>query len=453
LIRQNDVKSDLPHILLINPWIHDFAAYDFWAKPLGLLTLASLLRHHGYAVSYIDCLDRFHPRAARTDPFARSGRGPYAKQPIPKPTKLGDVSRTYSRYGIRPEWFREDLRSLKPPDLVFVTSLMTYWYPGVQETISVIRELFPKALVVLGGIYASLCPEHAAEHAGADQVIAGAAEERLLQIVEHHTGVGVAARFDPRDLDTYPYPAMDLQHLINYVPILTTRGCPFECAYCAAHILNPGLRRRSPESVVAEIEYWHKKFQVNDFVLYDDAFLVDPVHHALPVLDAISRSTWRVRFHTPNALHIRGITAETADLLAACGFETLRLGLESTEFEHREGLDRKVTSDEFRRAVAHLKNAGFDGRRIGAYLLVGLPGQSLQSVEDSIRTVKHSDVTPILAYYTPIPQTALWDKAVRRSRYDLPADPIFTNNAVFPCRQEAFSWHDLSRLKQLAATD
>jgi hypothetical protein len=88
---------DTPHILLINPWIHDFAAYDFWAKPMGLLTVASLLRHHGIHVSYIDCLDRFHPHAPKTDPGVRYGRGPYLKTRIPKPTGLHDVPRYFSR--------------------------------------------------------------------------------------------------------------------------------------------------------------------------------------------------------------------------------------------------------------------------------------------------------------------------------------------------------------------
>ena len=82
-----------PHILLINPWIHDFAAYDFWAKPLGLLVLAALLRQHGCTVSYIDCLDRFHPRAPATDPQRRCGRGPYLKTRLPKPAALPDVPR------------------------------------------------------------------------------------------------------------------------------------------------------------------------------------------------------------------------------------------------------------------------------------------------------------------------------------------------------------------------
>ena len=102
-----------PHILLVNPWIHDFAAYDFWAKPMGLLVIASLLRRHGFTISYVDCLDRFHPRAPRSRPEVRYGRGPYQKARIAKPAGLDDVPRHFSRYGIKPEWFRADLRNLR----------------------------------------------------------------------------------------------------------------------------------------------------------------------------------------------------------------------------------------------------------------------------------------------------------------------------------------------------
>ena len=89
-------SSSGARILLVNPWIHDFAAYDVWARPLGLLTLAAILRLHGYRVSYLDCLDRFHPRAPQSDPFKRNGRGPYHKTEIPKPPGLADVPRTFS---------------------------------------------------------------------------------------------------------------------------------------------------------------------------------------------------------------------------------------------------------------------------------------------------------------------------------------------------------------------
>jgi hypothetical protein len=63
--------------------------------------------------------------------------------------------------------------------------------------------------------------------------------------------------------------------------------------------------------------------------------------------------------------------------------------------------------------------------------------------------VKAAGITPVLAHYSPIPHTTLWKEAVAVSRYDLEADPIFSNNAIFPCQREEFSWTALSRLKRM----
>ena len=441
--------ADVPHILAVNPWIHDFAAYDVWAQPYGLLSLVAVLRRQGMETSYIDCLNRFHPNSASVDPHSRHGRGPYLKTPIAKPAGLTGINRTFSRYGIPPEWLRSDLERLhRPPDLILVTSIMTYWYPGVFETIRVLKEQLPDVPVVLGGIYARLCGQHARSHSGADVVVLDNGES-LAELVRGYTGYGDAGPLCPDDLDSLPYPALDLQETLAYIPLLTTRGCPFDCAYCASSVLQPLFLRRSPQSVVEEIVFWHKRHGVVDFAFYDDALLVDARRHALPMLEGIVRKELPIRFHTPNALHIRNISAETAALMKRAGFETLRLGLETTAFDARSGLDRKVTEAEFKQAVDFLKRAGFRGDQIGAYLLWGLPGQREESVRDSIAVVKANGITPILAYYTPIPHTRLWAAACRASRYDLEADPVFCNNAILPCLPEKFSWQALSRLKQL----
>ncbi len=445
------MKRDVPHILLINPWIHDFAAYDFWAKPLGILALAALLRSHGLSVSYIDCLDRFHPKAPGGDPSARYGRGPYLKTRIAKPHALRDVQRTFSRYGIKPRWFEEDLQALQPPDLIMITSLMTYWYTGVQETITILRAFFPHTAIILGGIYASLCDKHASKSAGADDIFRGPAEDALFGLIAQYTQFTTAPRFNSQKLDTYPYPALDLQNRVNYVPLLTSRGCPFKCTYCASHFLNPTRMWRSPDSVLEEIKFWHQSYQAQDFVLYDDAFLVDAERHAIPLLEKIIQADMRLRFHTPNALHIRGINTQTARLLFRAGFKTIRLGLETAEFDQREIIDRKVTEEDFRQTAKYLKEAGFEKHQVGAYLLMGLPGQELATVERSIRAVQETQITPILAYYSPIPHTAMWPRAVAASRYDLEADPIFTNNSIIPCQSEAFNWETVSALKELAS--
>ena len=145
-------------ILLINPWIYDFAAYDFWLKPLGLLSLASLLRSNGHQVHFVDCLDPYHPAMlARTKkPHRRAyGDGKFFREIIEKPVNLQIISRNYCRYGISPDIFRDEVSRHQDADIVLVTSLMTYWYPGVIEAIKIIRESMPHVPVVLGGKYAT----------------------------------------------------------------------------------------------------------------------------------------------------------------------------------------------------------------------------------------------------------------------------------------------------------
>ncbi|MFA5110228.1 MAG: hypothetical protein WC443_02365, partial [Desulfobaccales bacterium] len=141
-----------PALLLINPWIYDFAAYDFFAQPLGMLHLAGLLESRGYAVHWLDCLGTPH---ARPGPF---GTGRYPKEIIPAPPALNGISRRYGRYGISEAVFRERLSVVPRPAAILVTSLMTYWYPGVAAAIRMAKEQFPGVPVILGGIYATLCP-------------------------------------------------------------------------------------------------------------------------------------------------------------------------------------------------------------------------------------------------------------------------------------------------------
>nr|NJM04019.1 radical SAM protein [Desulfobacula sp.] len=446
------MKTDPPHILCVNPWIHDFAAFDFWAKPLGLLSLAAILRENGVKMSYIDCLDRFHPRESRPLKILRDGRGPFRKTPIPLPAGLEHMNRKFSRYGILPEWFLADLARISTPDLIFVTSLMTYWASGVKETIDLIKTVYPDVPLVLGGIYAGLCHDHAVRTSGADLVVKGPGEPLLAGILKEFTGFGLEDERllkSPIDLDSLPFPALDLQRAIPYAPVLTSRGCPFSCEYCASSYLEPVLRRRSPEGVYDELTHWHETQGVKNFAFYDDALLVNAEAHAFPLLERIIASGLDLHFHTPNALHIRAVTKKAAELMFRAGFKTIRLGLETTEFSKKRSYDAKVTEEEFVLAARHLKAAGFKEQQIGAYLLCGLPGQNLDVLESSIGFVKKAGILPVLAYYTPIPHTALWAEAIQNSRYDLLQHPVFTNNTLFPCVGSDLDLKRISQLKNL----
>ncbi len=420
---------------------------------MGLLILASILRDHGITVSYIDCLDRFHPMAGPSDPFSRNGRGPYHKTPIPLPEGLENISRKFSRYGIHPDWFNDDLSSIKKPDLIFVTSIMTYWAPGVAETIAVLKDKFKDVPVILGGIYATLCKDHADKYSGATQVISGQAESKALDIVHEHTGYKVDWKYDLNDINALPYPAYDLQRIINYAPILTAKGCPFSCTYCASGFLSPKWQRRHPEKVISEILYWHKCHNIKDFAFYDDALLVDAKNHSEIIFRGIIDSGIEVNFHTPNALHVREITPHMAALMFKAGFKTLRLGVETTDFTKRNHLDAKITKTDFEKAVAALLGAGFPASQTGAYLLTGLPGQSMDDVECSVRGVLASGITPVLTHYTPIPHTSMWEDAKKHSRFNIEQNPLFTNNSISPCSNTHFSWADLTHLKNIITSE
>jgi radical SAM superfamily enzyme YgiQ (UPF0313 family) len=434
-----------PPLLLINPWIYDFAAYDFFARPLGLLYLAGWLRARGYAVNFLDCLGAPH---ARTGPF---GTGRYAKEIIPAPPALQGVTRRYGRYGISEAAFRERLARVPAPAAILVTSLMTYWYPGVVAAIRLARERFPGVPVILGGIYATLCPEHAQKHSGAHRVVPGPGETTISALLEEITGWPPPGAILPDliDLDSQPYPALDLLEHPSYIPILTSRGCPLDCDYCASRQLQPVYRRRDPRAVAAELIDWQDQTGLVDAAFYDDALLLAAPDHLLVIMAELARSGRAFRFHTPNGLHARLITREVAGWLKRANFATLRLGVETTALGAAR-LDAKLQAGELETALAHLQEAGFTPGAIGVYLLIGLPDQEEAEVAVSIRRVRELGATPVLASYSPIPGTALWPRAQATSRFDLAADPLFQNNSLFPCWPE-FSWERYTRLKRLAA--
>ena len=436
-------------LILINPWIYDFAAYDLWSKPLGLLYIAGFLRHCGFEINLIDCLDVHNP-GMRKDPIAKRptrrpyGTGKFWRNETPKPPPLQGIPRTYSRYGLSEDIFTEELKKSGKPAAILVTSLMTYWYPGVKKAIALAKKIHPGVPVILGGIYARLCQGHASLHMGADRIVTKDDSASILEVLDE-CGVSTPKTF--KAPECLPYPAFDLLNRIDYIPILTSVGCPYHCRYCASHFLNSVFRRRAPLEVLDEILYWHKTFGIRDFAFYDDALLVSCDSHLGVLLETLARLRLDLRFHTPNAVHAREVTPEIASLIKKTGFRTIRLGLETSDFSLHCKLDDKIAEGEFERAVIALLKAGFTPNEIGAYILMGLPGQSVSSVADTIDFVGKTGAMPYLSDYSPIPYTSLWEEAVRCSEYDLVAEPLFHNNTLLPCWNEG-QRAELPRLKK-----
>ena len=438
-------------ILLINPWIYDFAAYCEWSEPLGLLSIAAVLKENGYEVALVDCLDRRHPRlpsGLRDDAY---GCGKYLKTVVEKPAVLRQVPRRYGRYGLPIEAFQEELRSQARPDAILVTSGMTYWYPGPLEAIKRAKASFPGVPVVLGGVYATLCPDHATERSGADYVVRGEGELEALRIVDTLTGNQSDYSRYTASLDSFPWPPHELRRCQGFVAIQTSRGCPFQCTYCASALLHPqGFRRRDPHHVADEIEHCYRDLGIADFAFYDDALLVDAESHLHVVLDEVLDRGLSCRFHTPNGLHARYFDQALAIKMFRAGFKTIRLGLETSSVVEQRRTGAKVTNEDFQQAVSCLKDAGFRSTEITGYVLMGLPGQSAQEVLESLSFVQQCAVSAQVTLYSPIPGTVEWQQAVSQGVIDPQADPLLHNDSIYPFPWCPASSDDFVRAKAMA---
>jgi hypothetical protein len=425
--------------LLINPWIYDFAAYDMWAKPLGLLQIGSLLRQYGCSVSLIDCLGE------KRSNCKSDGRGKYAKSLAEKPEALKFFEWGYYRYGISNEEFKTRLSLIESPDVILISSLMTYWYPGVFEAIRIVKDMFGDVPVILGGVYATLCPAHAKAHSGADLIIEGDARAKALEALCSLWCI----KYDPACFESAPmpapYPCFDLTPS-SYVCIAASKGCPYNCTYCASRKLSGQFSRRDPLEVADEVAYWHNR-GISDFAFYDDALLFEPEKMIIPFMNRIISMGIDVSFHCPNGLHAGSISIETAGLMKKSGFKTIRLGFETADAGLQVSTGGKVSSAQYLKAVNNLHSEGYLSEEIGVYILCGLPGQHFKQVEDSVDFVAASGARPVLTEYSPIPSTALWEAAVASSPFPIETDPLFHNNTLIPCRWEGFTYEMYRKLR------
>jgi radical SAM superfamily enzyme YgiQ (UPF0313 family) len=326
---------------------------------------------------------------------------------------------------------------------------MTYWYPGAVEAVGLAREVFPRARIVVGGLYPSLCYDHAKTHLGADLTVRGGELRSLYAFIEEVLSRPLAFKPDPEDLERLPYPAFDLCEKPFFVPLLTSLGCVYKCTYCATPYLHPKMIRRSPRSVLDEILYWHDH-AVSRFALYDDNFLFDKETYAKPFLNMVKELPFPVYFHNPNALNASTIDEETGVLLKAAGFSEVRLGLETADPKLQKATGGKIDRRAFEKAVSFLRLAGFDGSAVCVYVLAGLPLQESVDVRSTVDYVSGLGLRVSLAHYSPIPHTRLYETHHALARYPIAEEPLFQNNALFPFAWEGFTEQELDELKAYA---
>ena len=433
------------NLLLINPWIFDFAAFDLWSQPLGLLYIASFLRSNGFKVSYLDCLRSDDPSTELK--FKKFGVGNYHRKTVETPSILSNIPRKFARYGISEYEFIDRLKNVPVPSAILITSIMTYWYLGPAEIVKIVRHIYPDIPVILGGIYASLMPEHAKEVVKPDYVIEGPGEWKVLRLLKEILNHPVEINTEIRNLDDYPYPAFDLVPNLRYLCIMTSRGCPFNCSFCAQEHIAATFSQRNPDRVLEEIIYHWQKYKLRDFAFYDDALFINKEQHIKVILRKLIERKLPIRFHTPNGLFTGDIDEELAHLLFQTNFKTIRLSFETSNEGRRKDMSNKISNEGMQMAVHNLVKAGYSASDLEAYVIMGLPDQNLDEILESIIFVNNLGVQVRMASYSPIPKTRDFNRAVKSGIISENIDPLLTNKTIYPLKSPDLDYETFRKVR------
>lgn len=449
--------------LFINPSIYDFSAFNLWARPIGLLYMASIFKKLNFSIDVIDMLslDYENDFLQENSNVIRSKQKKYStysyfKEEVEKPEQYKNIKRKFFRFGVDTKFLKKLLLCIEKPDIVFVTSHMSYWYKGVFDTINTVKEIFPITPIVLGGNYAKLCYNHAKEKSKATHIFIDNKIDTLITYVSHILDIpwliekfNIEFKKDTQVIfQILPY--FDCYKNNNFIPLLTSIGCPYSCSYCASKFVSGPFIEKSIDLVQKDLMSYNSIYSIKDIAFYDDALLYNKRQRIIPFLEFIAEKNFNnLNFHTPNAVHIREIDNTVAYLLKNANFKTLRFGFESNINWIQKDSDSKVKNSELIKAITSLKKAGYTKNELAAYILIGLPNQKISEVIETIKFVKSLDITCKLAEFSPIPNTAYYEKAKKIAKIDLD-EPLYHNNSVLSLWSPTFSDNAIQELKDMA---
>lgn len=396
IIRDNPslVYQGARKAILINPPVYDTQYWAYWSQPHGLLKVATWLRSKRYTdLRLIDCMATDYQRR------------------VPKRTlrlvQRDDITKRVYHFGMTLEELKRHLRETPfQPDEIWITSLMTYWWESTRDVIRVVKEVYAENTprVLVGGIYPTLYPEHAEENLGKGMDI-------QVDVVDGEICNDAANAWT--DLSLYDDPIYTAKP--HYALVTGSRGCPFNCAYCAQLKLNHDDRRvksRSPEDIVDEIEYKYRNFGVREVAFYEDNLLFNR-DEFMGRLSEIQRRGLKITIYAPEGIEPRLVEYELMSEMRRAGFRKLHLALETIDNNVARGWNRRqATIEKFETAIQVARKAGWTlgTQDLNAFVIFGIPDEDLQSAVNTAlyASQKVGSVVPML--FTPVPGSILFDQ-------------------------------------------
>jgi radical SAM superfamily enzyme YgiQ (UPF0313 family) len=314
-------------------------------------------------------------------------------------------------------------------------SLFTRW---VWHAYRLLDELAGKGpwTLVAGGAHATVCPEETLER-GFDVALRGEAERSLVRLVAAREGrdrlhdipgavfrgakgeiaYGASSQLIA-DLDALPPPYL-AQSLFDpawydgdgasVVPggILTSRGCPARCTFCANYVTGRTFRHREPRAIANEIVAWHDGWDMSFFPIWDDAFTVHS-RRLLALCDEFERLDFEFAFSAITRANL--VTPQVLGAMRRAGAVHVNFGVESGDNDVLAAIGKGIRTDQVVRALTWAKDLGLS---TACNFMLGFPQENEAALERTLRFMEQiaplTDTFSTLGVVVPFPGTPIYD--------------------------------------------
>lgn len=323
------------------------------------------------------------------------------------------------------------------PDLIGTTGF-SYGYSFLENLIKRIKK-HTQAPLIVGGPHVSATGSEIIRSTPADFALAGEGEIELLKLIKEleknkpdfQKIPGLIWRKNGRiiqnqrpgfirDLDKLPFPDYQAFKLEKYpcffeksLPILTSRGCPFNCSYCSVRLsMGQAFRPRSPKNVIAEIRHWYKK-GFSSFDINDDCFTLD-IARAEKICDLLIKSGLKVKLQLYNGIRVDRVTPNLLKKLKKAGCAFIAYGAESGNEEVLKKIKKNITLDQVRKAVDWTNRAGIKN---AVNFIIGHQGETYQQALNSLDFAR-SLPSSFVNFYNliPYPGTETYNWALKKAK-------------------------------------
>ena len=318
---------------------------------------------------------------------------------------------------------------LSNPDIIAITAL-TPTITQALKSAKLGRRTCPQALIVMGGYHPSFNYQEILQKDYVDVVIRGEGEYTMLELVKtlesggdlsQVKGIAWGDTVTPSrplisDLDELPLPARHLLPLENYTflnlkssmtTMITSRGCPMQCSFCASAALHGSkLRLRSPENIVDEMEYLVNELGIETIAFMDDTFTLIP-HRVNKICELIKERNLDVFWGC--TARVDTLNEEMIRTMRQAGCITIFMGVESADQQLLDGMNKKTTINRIRKAFEISRK---EKMRTIASVVLGMPGDTYSSIKNTINFVQ--ELKPSYAIFslaTPYPGTRFYHQA------------------------------------------